>query len=558
MSLEEASLKKDLTPALDAPDQRTIAEIRIVLALSMLLAVVFDPSFTELPGPLSYAVAAAYVASALVLYWVGPRRPELVRQRLHYWLDAGWLLAIIGLTGNSASPLFLLLLFPILVAAAQSGFLQGMAVSLGVAAAYGLLSVLLANKPLLGPGWVVRAGVLLVLGFMVARWAGAENRLKRKLGTLNRLGRPAGLREEAEPFWTDTLEELATYFGAHSALFIGREEDGSHRIYEYEAGKPVWSMALNAEQAAVLAGVPERWVVSWRSFLRGSRHGSARVVDLDDGKPQEVTAPRLQALVQTLEARRWLSFPLNAGARHGGRIFLVGVGRSALKPDLCFIRQLVGRISLEWDNLLLARQLTRVAACGERERISRDLHDSTVQPYLGLRYGLEALRRKVPGDAALAAEIDELVRMTDDSVLLLRGYIRDLRSAERDGAHPAFTAIQAQVQQFEEYSGLKVDVRAREFTLGEPRLFEVRQLIAEGLGNIRRHTRAAHATLEIAVEQGVLRIAFINPVARMAPPFKPRSLTERAAAMGGGVDVVRQPTETIVRIELPLWREGRT
>jgi len=556
MSLEEASLKTNPTPALDAPDQRTIAEIRIVLALSMLLAVVFDPSFTQLPQSLSYAVAAAYAASTVVLYWVGPRRPGLVRQRLHYWLDAGWLLAIIGITGNSASPLFLLLLFPILVAAAQSGFVRGMAVSFGVAAAYGLVSVLLANKPPLGPGWVMRAGVLLVLGFMVARWAGAENRLKRKLGTLNRLARPADLREEAEPFWTDTLKELAAYFGARSAFFIGREEDGSHRIYEYEAGKPVWSLVLNDEQSAVLAGVPERWVVVWRSFLRGSRHGSVRVVDFDDGKPQAVAAAGLQALVQTLESRRWLSFPLNAGARHRGRIFLVGVARSARKPDLGFIRQLAWRIGLEWDNLLLARQLARVAASGERERISRDLHDSTVQPYLGLRYGLEALRRKVPDDAALAADVDELVRMTDDSVLQLRGYIRDLRCTERDGAQPALTAIQAQVQQFEEYSGLRVDIRAREFTLGEPRLFEVRQLIAEGLGNIRRHTRAARATLEIAVEQGALRIAFINPVARIVPPFKPRSLTERAAAMGGGVEVVRQPTETVVRIELPLWREG--
>lgn len=558
MSLEEASLRTNTPAALDAPDQRIIAEIRIVLALSMLLAVVFVPSFTELPKPLSYAVAAAYAGSALVLYWVGRGHPALVRPGMIYWIDAGWLLAIIGLAGNSASPLFLLLLFPILVAAARFGFVHGMAVSLGVAAAYGLLSVLLAGKPLLGPGWVVRAEVLVVLGFMVARWAGAEHRLRRKLGTLNRLGRLTDLREEAEPFWTETLSELATYFGARSAFFIGREEDGNHRIYEYETGKPVWSMMLNDEQAGVLAGVPARWVVAWRSLLRGSRLGAPRVVDIDDGKPQPVAGERLQALVQTLESRRWLSFPLNAGARHGGRIFLVDVARSGLKPDLCFLRQLAGRIGLEWDNLLLARQLTRVAASGERERISRDLHDSTVQPYLGLRYGLEALRRKIPNDAALAGDVDELVRMTDDSILQLRGYIRDLRHAEREGEKPAHTAIQAQVQQFEEYSGLKVDVHAREFTLNEPRLFEVRQLIAEGLGNIRRHTRATHARLEIAVEQGTLRIAFINPVARIAAPFKPRSLTERAAAMGGAVEVVRLATETMVKIALPLWGEGRT
>lgn len=152
MNLEEASPRTSPTRALDAPDQRTVAEIRIVLALSMLLAVVFVPSFTELPRPLSYAVAAAYAASALVLYWVGPNRPALVRPRLIYWIDAAWLLAIIGLTGNSTSPLFLLLLFPILVAAAQFGFVQGMAVSFGVAAMACCRSYLRTNR------WLVRGG----------------------------------------------------------------------------------------------------------------------------------------------------------------------------------------------------------------------------------------------------------------------------------------------------------------------------------------------------------------------------------------------------------------
>jgi signal transduction histidine kinase len=361
-----------------------------------------------------------------------------------------------------------------------------------------------------------------------------------------------------EPFWHDTLKELAAYFGSQSAFFIGREEDGGHRIYEYEAGKPGWSVALNDEQAAVLAGVPERWIIAWRSFLRSPRHGTAHVVDLADGKSPAGVDDRLQALVQTLGERRWLSFPLHSGAHYRGRVFLTGIAPFRRKLERGFIQQLAGQISLGWDNLLLGRKLTRVAASGERERISRDLHDSTVQPYLGLRYGLEALRRRVPDDDPLAAELDELVQMTDNSILHLRGYIRDLRAVERDGTHPALAVIQAQVQQFEDYSGLKVDIRAREIALSESRLLEVRQLIAEGLSNVRRHTNALQATLELAVEQGMLRIAFINPVASIAPPFQPRSLTERSAAMGGGVNVMRLATETIVKIALPLWNEGGT
>ena len=555
MSHEEASL--NTSPSLDSPDHRAIAEIRLILAVATLVAVVFTSPFTGLTTFLSHGVIGAYVLSALALYWVALKRPSVVRQGLVYWLDAGWLLAIIGLTRDSDSPLFLLLLYPVLVAAAQAGFVRGMVVSAGTALAYGLLSVVLVDGRHTIGELMLEAGILLVLGFMMSRWAGAEQHLKRKLGALNRLGKLPGLRDEDEPFWTETLGELATYFGAGSALFVGRGEDGSYRIYEYETGKPVWSIALGDEQAAVFASVPEHWAIAWRSSLRGSGSGTARVVDMADGRALAGMEGRLQALAETLDSTCWLSFSLHTGARYRGRVFLVGIQLFKCRLEWAFIQQLASQISLKWDNLLLARQLTRIAASGERERISRDLHDSTVQPYLGLKYGLEALRRKMPNGNALAADLDELLRMTDGSILQLRGYIRELRASERDGTHPALSAIRAQVQQFEDYSGLKVEVHAREFTLSEPRLLEVRQLIAEGLSNIRRHTRAPKATLDLLVEQNTLRIAFINPVARIAPPFKPRSLTERTAAMGGAVEVMRFANETVVKVVLPLWMEGR-
>src|SRR5512139_3331534 len=141
MSLEEESLSGNLSYRLDLPDHRAIAEIRLILALAILVTVSFMPSFSALPILLSYGMIAAYIASALVLYWVALNRPSMVRQGLVYLLDAGWLLGILGFTGNSGGPLFLLLLFPILVAAAQAGFVQGMVVSLVTTLAYILLSL---------------------------------------------------------------------------------------------------------------------------------------------------------------------------------------------------------------------------------------------------------------------------------------------------------------------------------------------------------------------------------------------------------------------------------
>lgn len=544
-------------PWLGFLDHRVIAEIRLLLALVTLAALNFIPPHGEWLIQLNYGVIAVYILSALVLYWVALNRPQLVRVRLGYWLDAGWLLTIISLSGHSGSPLFLLLLFPILVAAAQSGFVQGMVVLGGTTLAYLVLSGgsvggLYSNK-----GLLLQAGTLLTLGLMVSRWASAENHLIRKMAALSHLGVAPGLRDDADAFWGDTLKELAVYFGAESAFFLGREDSGSYRIHEYEIGKPAWNMELGDEQAKLLADVPEHWAIAWCTFLSCSRFRTTRVVDLIEGKTLEGVASHLRELAQILESRCWLSFPLHSGSYYRGRVFLLGNEHLQCRQDWRFIQQLAIQISLKWENLLLARQITRIATSGERERISRDLHDGTVQPYLGLKFGLEALRRKVPDSDLLAADIDELVSMTDSGILQLRGYIRDLRSAEAKGIYPALTMIRAQVQQFEDYSGLKVEVHGQEFELDEHRLFEIRQIIAEGLSNIRRHSSAQHALLDIVVEVNQLRIDFLNPVASIAPPFLPRSLTERAMALGGQLEVMRQPGQTLVRVLLPLWTQEK-
>lgn len=551
MNREAEKSGSSIFHARNYPERRVIAEIRLVLALVTLAVIGLYPTSDAQLRQLLYGAIATYILSALALYWVALNRQALVRQGLIYWLDTGWLLVIISLSGIS-NLLFLLLLFPVLVAAAQAGFVQGLAVSWISTLAYTLLSWgrTDANTQ---PELLLQAGTLLALGFMELYWGGAEFHLKRELSAFSRLGKLPGRGDDAERFWTDALKGLVAYFGAGSAFFLGQEENGSYRIYQYEIDKPGGSLALADEQASVLTRVPESWAIVWRSFFRDPRRGHSCVVDMPDAKTLEGVQSQLLELAHILEAKCWLSFPLSTGSRYRGRVFLLGLKRFKGRLEWGFIAQLSSQISLQWDNLLLARQLTRVASSGERERISRDLHDGTVQPYLGLKFGLEALRRKVTDTHPLVADIDELVRMTEKGGVELRNYIHDLRAPEAGGACPALTAIQAQVQQFEAYSGLKVEIRAHTLDLSKYNLIEVRQIIAEGLSNIRRHSIATEAIINICVEQGMFAISFIHAVTGVAPAFTPRTLTERAAAMGGRVDVIRLANQTEVKVILPLW-----
>jgi signal transduction histidine kinase len=57
----------------------------------------------------------------------------------------------------------------------------------------------------------------------------------------------------------------------------------------------------------------------------------------------------------------------------------------------------------------------------ERRRISRDLHDSAVQPYIGLKLGLEAMRCRFRR-TELARDLDELIKIASDGIGELRQY----------------------------------------------------------------------------------------------------------------------------------------
>jgi len=63
----------------------------------------------------------------------------------------------------------------------------------------------------------------------------------------------------------------------------------------------------------------------------------------------------------------------------------------------------------------------------ERQKISRDIHDSAVQPYIGLKLALEALARKVPPDHPLYKDIARLVDMTSMEIAGLRRYVKGLK-----------------------------------------------------------------------------------------------------------------------------------
>jgi signal transduction histidine kinase len=211
------------------------------------------------------------------------------------------------------------------------------------------------------------------------------------------------------------------------------------------------------------------------------------------------------------------------------------------------------------ENIRPVGQLAHALASKERKRISRDLHDGTIQPYVGLKLGLEALRRTIR-DPKWASEVDELIKMAGDGINELRQYVGKLKrvaDAPRKQAEGLLPALRRQAQKFTEFSGIETRVLAEKDIAVAPAMHnEIVHMVREGLSNIRRHTSAGQATIRLGEGEGRLLIELVNDNAKrngVKQEFLPRSIGERAKELGGRLRVQHADGGyTVVAVELPI------
>ena len=193
----------------------------------------------------------------------------------------------------------------------------------------------------------------------------------------------------------------------------------------------------------------------------------------------------------------------------------------------------------------------------ERRQISRDLHDSLVQPYLGLRWALEACLHKLTARAPIEGDIHRLIERVDEEILAVRRYLEELRAPHARHPTDLGTLLCEQLAFARERYALQVTLAPLQPILVSQRLASaVLHLINEALSNIRRHTDCVDARIELIRQAQHLRIEVSNPLlsGKPAPVVLPRSIAERAQACVGDCSVRSLPgQQTTVSVGLP-WR----
>ncbi len=192
----------------------------------------------------------------------------------------------------------------------------------------------------------------------------------------------------------------------------------------------------------------------------------------------------------------------------------------------------------------------------QRQKISRDLHDSTIQPYIGLKLGLEALAIKYAAGAVIENDLEKLINLTDSTIAELRGYVNNLRDETGDTKGSVFIqAVKQQALKLRKYYDINVNVEAADgFHINDRLAAEVFQIVSEGLSNIKRHTKAKNAMIRLRQDAKKLFLEIENDIgdSGAALNFLPKSIAGRAESLGGAARVERLADYTKISVEIPL------
>ncbi|HEU4434748.1 MAG TPA: histidine kinase [Pyrinomonadaceae bacterium] len=551
-------------------DLRLIAGMRVVLATSALLVVLIDSIEARVWVTPIHLTLAFYSLYGLLLYHLSVRRKPLVAHKLIPWLDLLWYLPLVFSSGPN-SGFYYLFFFSIIVASFTWGLTAGLQLTLAAAALYTGVAVLApGNRPIALNRLLLAPIGLLIFGYIIARWGGYHTELKNRLKLLKDVTVFSNPRFGIDRTIKAILESVRDFYDAEACLLVIPGKTGDAESYQmYRVARGIYPSRsappeIGPEAAAQFLSPSLDHAVIYRKNHRSH----ARLFDVKTRVFSEAPAGAGDKLSGMLDAQRYLSVPVYYRHQAVGRLYIVNGPTQIDGPAMDFMLQLMDHVTPVMENIRLIDNLASDAAETERRRIAHDIHDSVIQPYLGVQFGLSALDQKLEsGNLDIRANVQELLELTRHELAELRRFVWGLKAGE-ERMDVLLPAIERYAERFSLVTGITVDVEAHGKVKVNDRLAaELFQIVAEGLSNVRRHAFCRDARVEISCKETSLQLQIKNSRPRAGSPveveradghdgvraFRPHSIAERAAALGGETQVyVDEKDYTVVSVGIPL------
>jgi PAS domain S-box-containing protein len=302
--------------------------------------------------------------------------------------------------------------------------------------------------------------------------------------------------------------------------------------------------AIMGSRAPLAGSVTEQVLATGRSLVMdGAATGpAARVSVLVDGDIGPSLTVRLASGQRVIGG-------LAVSNERGGRGFTDG--------DRQLLELFAAQAAVAIDYTRVREDLQRFAILEDRERIGRELHDGAIQALFAVGMGLQGMAIMTT-DAVLSARLEATVGQVDDVIRDLRSYIFGLRPGQAADRHLG-RALRELAEQLEQQHGVACAVDVDEAVAARlaGQAADIVQMAREALSNVGRHAGAATCRLSLRGEPGFAVLAIEDDGRGFVAGGRDggwglRNLGERAAAMGGSLDIASVPGEgTTVSLRMP-------
>jgi signal transduction histidine kinase len=280
----------------------------------------------------------------------------------------------------------------------------------------------------------------------------------------------------------------------------------------------------------------------------------ARIDDLGDDSTEIGVASRDAGL------RSVVATPIVVEDRLWGMISAGSASEEPLPPDIearlaAFTDLLATAIANADSRAELAASRSRIIAAADeaRRRIERDLHDGAQQRLVALGLELRAAQAAMPpGLDNLSGELDHVA----DGLTRVQRLLREIAR----GIHPAILAhggLGPVMRTLARQSPIPVQLDVRGLVrLSERVEVAAYYVVSEALTNAAKHSAASVVDVEVAADDGCLRLHVRDDGTGGADPAKGSGLVglkDRVETLGGSITVDSRPgTGTSLLVEIPL------
>jgi PAS domain S-box-containing protein len=320
-------------------------------------------------------------------------------------------------------------------------------------------------------------------------------------------------------------------------------------------------------------GLPAGYVAAvdalWRSGVTppSARAFESRQIVVDRTYRQRLLDPAFAAQHEYIRAAPWdtlVYVPLIYREEAVGTLVCYyPAGADPGQAEISFLNAVAVQAAVVVENARLYERAQEAAVLEERQRLSRELHDSVSQALYSIALGAKTAHALLSPGSAVIEPLEFVLAQTERGLAEMRALIFELRpeALEQEGLA---AALQRQINAVQARHQIVVMTTLCE----EPDVplavkEAVYRIAQEALHNIVKHAnaRSAEVRLEYGAEQFTLDVsddgAGFDPGEEFPGHLGLRTMRERAMRLGGTLDIESGPSAgTRVRVHIPTRPHG--